>query len=115
MSIITKVEAKQGRSEASQGLIMAYLSICFVSLNVLDGVLTKLGLAGGYEANPILRMLLSYPEWVFWTFKIVAGIAVVLILWKLRNKYPKPTERILTILTVAMVVVCVWNFVGLML
>jgi uncharacterized membrane protein len=92
---------------------MACLAAIFSGLNVLDGLLTKVALVNGYEANPIMRLLLSYPDWAFWTFKVVAGIAVVLILWKLRFKYPTSTRRMLTMLTVAMAIVCLWNVVGL--
>lgn len=54
--------------------------ILFVILNILDAVSTKVIMNdGGHELNPIMRLVLNQPDWVFWTVKVltpalVAGI-----------------------------------------
>ena len=54
-------------------------------LNVVDFLLTLLVLdAGGREANPILRPLISLSPWVAGLFKLVVVLAATLLVWKSR-------------------------------
>lgn len=91
------------------------LIVGFLSLNILDAVLTHIVLSrgDGYEANPVLGGLIGQSWWAFWGWKVGGAVTCVALLLLAARKYPASAHRILKVLVVAMMVVCVWNMVGL--
>jgi len=90
------------------------LSAIFVLLNAMDAQLTLLAVSkGAIETNPLLRLLLTHSDWLFWFFKISCPLVIVLALIIAARRWPHPTNRILTVLVGAIAVICIFNsFVG---
>jgi len=88
--------------------ILLVLAIAFVLFNLVDilltwGILNR----GGVEANPVMGLVIGmgFLESVMWKVALAVLFAAALV--KLR----KPT--ILTVLTTAVVGICIWNGLGL--
>jgi hypothetical protein len=84
----------------------------WIGFNALDCALTLLALnQGHYEANGVMRLLLSHGVLPFVLFKIgFAGLVAGAII-RLSRRYPGQTYRISRILGVAMVAICLWNLI----
>lgn len=92
------------------------LSIAFVALNAVDAQFTLMALGnGGIELNPIIRVLLGQPAWVFWSSKISWALVFTLALIIAARKWPNPVKRILAVLVMVMGGVCVLNLIGVVL
>lgn len=91
------------------------LAITFILLNVADAALTSKAIAaGGYELNPLMRYALQYPEWIFWWVKMSAVLIITFALLLASGRFPQPIKRIFMALIVVMVVICVFNTMGLL-
>ena len=106
MYISGKTRPLSSLSGLDKGKILAAL---FVGLNVLDGILTQeLVARGHYELNPIISGIIG-SSWAFWVFKIGLAAALVFVFFAFRSKFPVQSHRIMSILVIAMAVVCTWN------
>jgi len=100
--------------QQNQGLIA--LSIAFVVLNALDAQLTLLAVGDGHtELNPIMRVLLAQPDWVFWSSKISWAMVFTLALVIASRTWPSQVRRIFIILVTVMSCVCILNLAGVVL
>jgi len=83
---------------------MIKLVILFLILNMIDILLTNASLSrGGAELNPIVNYFINKD--LFWAYKILTSVGVVLVLLKLK--------RILITLCIAMGLICAWNIIAL--
>lgn len=99
-----------------QGYRLIALSAAFVLLNILDAFLTLMALENGaVELNPIMKVLLSQPDWVFWSSKISWALVFTLALVVASRRWPRPVNRILTALVCATAVICLLNLMGVVL
>lgn len=87
----------------SENVLKWRLCLGFVIFNLLDILLTSIGLQEGcYEANIVVN-LLKIDIKVFFLIKIIASVVVGFILVKL-NKI-----KMLKVLTIAFMIICIWN------
>ena len=85
---------------------MIKLVILFLILNMIDILLTNVSLSrGGVELNPIVNYFINKD--LFWAYKILTSVGVVLVLLKLKHKH------ILIALCIAMGLICAWNIIAL--
>jgi len=104
------------KTEPRQNHRLAILAIAFILLNVLDAQLTLLAVENGAtELNPIMRVLLAQPDWVFWSSKISWALVFTLALIIAARKWSGPVARILMVLVGAIGVICILNLVGVVL
>ncbi len=91
---------------------IALLASSFILLNVLDVVLTILGLrGGGYELNPLMRYLIGHDTYLFLALK-VCGSMVAVALLLLFGKHIS-VGRILIGLDTVMLGVVAFNLISL--
>lgn len=93
--------------------VIALLASSFVLLNVLDVVLTMLGLGnGGHELNPLMRKVIEHGGiLLFLTLKVCGSMAAVALLLLFRKYIP--LWQILLCLNTIMVGVVAWNTINL--
>jgi hypothetical protein len=74
-------------TQSKMDLIIA--SLLFASLQLLDILLTSIGLAAGIsEANPLMRTVqILHGEPAMYLLKILLEVGVVVIVWKLDARY----------------------------
>lgn len=76
------------------------LCVVFIGLNILDAWLTRVALGlGSQELNPFLGV--RFGSSILVKGLIAAGIVMALVMFK--------RDRLLKLLSVGMVVICVWN------
>ena len=86
----------------------------FIGLNALDTAITIAAMSKGgvAELNPIMRIVLSQPAWIFWYFKISLALLFTLILLIFANKFLRQISRIFIGLVIAMAGICLFNLIG---
>ncbi len=90
-------------------------SYLWVWLNLIDFVLTSIGLVfGAIEVNFMMRYFGINAVLEFFVWKTVLGLGVLLFLGWIKIPYVK-NENILIIVNRIMIVVCVWNTVVVLL
>lgn len=91
------------------------LAIAFIGLNVLDAGLTHMLVSnGGYELNPLMRIVLGGPAWVFWYFKVSLALIFALALLILAAQFSRQINRIFIVLVIGMGGICGFNGIGLL-
>ena len=92
---------------------MITLGLAFILLNVLDGLLTYLGLQMGCaELNPMVNLL----GWgVMIPLKIIGSFAIpVLAMWIDSRRKPIGTYLMNVVVTL-LILVCIWNTIQILL
>jgi len=92
------------------------LAAIFVGLNIMDGLFTWiLAGQGGYELNPITRIVLAQNlAWAYWTFKIGRTLVCTALLLFLANIFPRQTGKVFIIVIIVTSGVCLFNLMGLL-
>ena len=88
-------------------------ALAFFLLNIADAAITVQAVSNGFEMNPIMRLLLGQPIWIFWLTKIALGGGISFLLLNFTDKHPAPVRRILQGLVIAMAGICLWNLLSL--
>ena len=91
------------------------LAAIFVGLNMIDAILTwVLASKGGYELNPITRIVLAQQSvWAYWGFKVGRTLICTAALLFLASVYPRQMGKVFIILIILALGVCLFNLVGL--
>lgn len=91
------------------------LAAVYIGLSVLDIVLTQMTLNnGGYEINPVMQYFLRQSYWIAWGIKLGVTIGISLILIWCATMRPRLTKIAFISLVAFMVVVCLYNGIGLL-
>ena len=92
------------------------LAAIFVGLNIVDGLLTGiLAGQGGYELNPITRIVLAQNlAWAYWAFKIGRTLICTAALLFLASVYPRQMGKVFIIVIIVTSGVCLFNLMGLL-
>ena len=92
------------------------LAAAFVALNMVDAALTwTLAGKGGYELNPITRIVLvQQSALAYWGFKSGRVLILVAALLYLANIYPRQMGKVFIVLIIIALGVCVFNLLGLL-
>lgn len=93
------------------------LAACFIGLNILDALLTKIAIGSGQgaELNPIMKLLLERPAYEFMIIKIGLAMVFAAAIVIAAQKFPGQTRRILTALVACMTGICLFNGIPLVL
>jgi len=92
------------------------LAAVFVALNIVDATLTWiLAGEGGYELNPITRIILAQQSALaYWGFKVGRTLLCTAALLFLASVYPRQMGKVFIVLILVALGVCVFNLLGLL-
>jgi len=92
------------------------LAAIFIGVNIVDGILTWiLAGQGGYELNPITRIVLGQQSALaYWGFKVGRTLLCTMALLFLANIYPRQMGKVFIGVIVVVSGVCIFNLVGLL-
>lgn len=92
------------------------LATIFVGLNIVDGLITWILVGqGGYELNPITRIVLAQnAAWAYWGYKVGRTLICAAALLFLASVYPKQMGKVFIIVIIVTSGVCLFNLMGLL-
>jgi len=92
------------------------LAAVFVALNMVDAALTwTLAGKGGYELNPITRIVLAQQSALaYWGFKVGRTLLCTAALLFLASVYPRQMGKVFIALIIVALGVCLFNLLGLL-
>jgi hypothetical protein len=87
--------------------LIGYLLMCYLSLNLIDSISTKIIISkGGCEVNPLFT---SMPFFIFTAIKYISVLIIFLTLIKLSKQSPKTAFFFLLGVSLLMLIVVIVN------